>query len=296
MANTDDHVGAEGSLLSKKQREWVAEGSPDPDSSNHRSLRNRIVSRVQTGIGDFSLLHDLPEGDHDRIYEDDEGWMDALVYLFRPYVRDIVEKSSTLEASGSPEGASAEVTSLFESFFGYILENAIERALAIEAPELEEEEWFQTDVNVDVDVSVTKTERLNVVDVDQRLRSGNTTFQKVREHFADGRLTMQEVQQLTRGEEIRGTPSDSQREEILDEPLPMLDGDLPDGYMEIALTGQGATKRMHDEQFMPPGYYVFFGDNRTAVVLEEVGTRLIEGYDHIAAVDDEHASDSDTDE
>lgn len=258
-----------------------------------RNLRAAIRSRVSNGIQDFSLLQNLRDDDREAIYEDGEGWQEALTFLFRPYISDIIEKSSTLEASGSQEYDSKEVTSLFESFFGYILENAIERALAIEAPELEDEEWFQTDVNVDIDVSVTKTERLNVVDVDQQLRSGDMTFQEVREHFADGKLTIQEVQQLTRGEEIRGDPSDPRREEILSDPLPMLRGDLPDGYMKIRLTNPHmTTTKLHDEQYMPPGYNVRFSDDRTAIVLREVGTNLIEAHEHIEAVGGTHTDPS----
>ena len=299
-----DTETAGGALLSPTQREWVEGGAPDPrGSSKHRNYRKRIIERVCRTFLDVPLLDNLPEEDLKKIFRDpssevSDGMFSTLVFIFRPYVHDIVRNPSESELTGSKARTAARATSeTFEDFFGFVLGVAIERAIETEAPELVDQKWRQTEVSVDIDVSTTENERLNVIDAEHRLQSGRMGFQELREHFADGRLTMQEIQQLTRGEEIRGTPSDSQREEIMSDPLPMLKGDLPDGYMKIRITSpRVGTTKLHNEQHMPPGYNVRFSDDRTAVVLEEVGTRLIEAHDHIAAVDDEYDSDSDTDD
>jgi hypothetical protein len=295
-----DTETAGGALLSPKQREWVEGGAPDPrGSSKHRNYRKRIIERVCRTFLDAPLLDNLPEEDLKKIFrnpssEVSDGMFSMLVFIFRPYVHDIVRNPSESELTGSKARTAARATSeTFEDFFGFVLGVAIERAIETEAPELVDQKWRQTEVSVDVDVSTTETERLNVIDAEHRLQSGRMDFQELREHFADGKLTMQEVQQLTRGEEIRGTPRDSQREEILDEPLPMLDGDLPDEYMRIALTNPHVTTtKLHDEQHMPPGYNVRFSDDRTAIVLREVGTNLIEAHEHIEAVGGTHTDPS----
>ena len=75
MANKDDNnTIAGGALLSKKQREWLDEGAPDPNTPAHRSLRVRIRERLLQSFLDFTLLRNLPDGDIEKTFQSDKAW------------------------------------------------------------------------------------------------------------------------------------------------------------------------------------------------------------------------------
>lgn len=69
MANNDD-TSSSAALLSNSQREWLADGAPDPESSAHRSLRMRIRKRLAQSFVDFALLDNLPDEDLDQTFRD----------------------------------------------------------------------------------------------------------------------------------------------------------------------------------------------------------------------------------
>ena len=86
--NSEEDETSIGALLSIKQRDWLADGAPNPDSAAHRSLRQRIRKRVRRSFADYSLLGELPESDLDKMFQDPaveeyEGLIDALAFIYR---------------------------------------------------------------------------------------------------------------------------------------------------------------------------------------------------------------------
>jgi len=71
MANkSDSDTTAGGALLSKKQREWLNEGAPDPNTPAHRQLRIRIRERLLRSFRDFALIAEyLPDGDVEKAFQ-----------------------------------------------------------------------------------------------------------------------------------------------------------------------------------------------------------------------------------
>ena len=74
MANkSDSDTTAGGALLSKKQREWLDEGAPDPNTPAHRQLRIRIRERLLRSFRDFALITEyLPDGDVEKAFQGEE--------------------------------------------------------------------------------------------------------------------------------------------------------------------------------------------------------------------------------
>lgn len=69
MANNNDDTPT-AALLSNSQREWLADGAPDPESAAHRSLRMRIRKRVVQSFVDFTFLENLPDDDLGQVFRD----------------------------------------------------------------------------------------------------------------------------------------------------------------------------------------------------------------------------------
>lgn len=75
MANrNDNNTISSGALLSKKQREWLDAGAPDPNTSAHRALRVRIRERLLQSFLDFTLLRNLPDGDIEKAFQSEKAW------------------------------------------------------------------------------------------------------------------------------------------------------------------------------------------------------------------------------
>ena len=67
------------------------------------------------------------------------------------------------------------------------------------------------------------------------------------------------------------------------QPVSMLQGELPEGYMRIK-SSEYAGEGLRDEGLMPAGYRVRFDEGVEAVVLSEFGSLPIETYDTIDPV------------
>lgn len=85
MANDDSPTAA---LLSNSQRDWLANGAPDPESAAHRSLRMRIRKRVAQSFLDFALLENLPDDDLAQVFagaDDDlvDGMIAVMAVIYR---------------------------------------------------------------------------------------------------------------------------------------------------------------------------------------------------------------------
>jgi len=294
MSNTDPN----SSLLTPRQRQ-VLTGESEISDRGKRAARSRIRRRLIDGMDDFSLLLTHLDKDDEQQISSEASRTNALGFLVRQDVRhlfpepdaasgyrssDEVEEIKTvtdLEVVTDPmsqQGSNLDVLQME-------LEEALRRALAVEVPDHFQTEFQNYDVEIDVDISVrfSKEERLNVMDLEHQLQEGELTFRELRQHYADSKVTMTELQQLTRDEEMHGEPTPEYRKELLSRPVPMLEGEPPEGYMRIRNTNT-ATRRMHDGDHMLEGYYVRFDDHGEAVVLEEVGEALIENFDTIGPV------------
>lgn len=94
MANEAEDDLPSGALLSKSQREWLAEGAQDPENSAHRSLRARIRDRLRQSFTDFRFLDNLPREDREAVFRDiaeqeRSGMVNALSYIYQATSSDL---------------------------------------------------------------------------------------------------------------------------------------------------------------------------------------------------------------
>ena len=137
MANERDDDLPSGALLSKSQREWLAEGGQDPENSAHRSLRARVRDRLRQSFTDFRLLDNLPREDREAVFRDiaeqeRSGMVNALSYIYQATSSDL----------GGP----------LDGDFGTVLERAIRKA---EYEQHRAELDNRLSVNVDSEIKVS---------------------------------------------------------------------------------------------------------------------------------------------
>lgn len=292
--------GLSSSLLTPSQRDFLR-GSSDMTDRGERAARSRIRNRINAGMSDLGLLMRTLDGSDLNKALEETNRTDALAFHFRRDVQPLfpepdpnypsIEEVEAMEQAtgfdlikepGEPRDSSMSVLS-------DRIKMALENALRVEWSASQHTPTHDYDIDIEVDISIrfVKIDRLSVADLEYQLQSGELAFHELAQKFAQGKITLAELQQLCRGEDVVGEISAERREELLSHPVPMLEGEPPEGYMRIKNTNaeNQPTTRLHEDAIMPPGYVIRFNeDDWTAVVLEDIGERAVARYDNIESV------------
>jgi hypothetical protein len=292
MADSDETA----SVLTPAQRDYFL-GTREMSESGERALRRRVRKRITSGMGDLSLLTQrLTRSDYEQALKDVRQ-ADSLAFFFR-------EHAHTLFPEPAPGYPSTDEVKKIEEAFGMEpvqnsgaprdsnlsslqtqIENALLQAIRAEAPERITSRLQDYEIHIDVDLSVrfSKLERLSVMELEYQLQNEDLSFREIRQYYADGKISLTELQQLTRGEEATGEPTPERRKQLLSDPIPMLEGEPPEGYVRIK-NSNTATRRLHEREIMPEGYQIRFDEQGEAVVLEDIGKRAVERFDTIELI------------
>jgi hypothetical protein len=198
-----------------------------------------------------------------------------LAFLLQTHALRALEAPTT-EHEG-PEQYSKQIeTDFLVSFCA----KGIEAALKAKYPST----WFSVDIPPGTSIREREGTLLCVADLEQQLQSGEVSPVEIRRHHGEGRIDTEAYVQLTRDDELLDSDlTDERRQELLDRPVPILEGEHSDKYIQIKSTNP-STKRLHDEAHMPPGYRIPFSDNSVAIVRREIGESLIENISPVEAI------------
>ncbi|KZN26450.1 hypothetical protein A4G99_20570 [Haladaptatus sp. R4] len=261
-------------FLRKGDREYLIEGAdPDWSESTERNKRYRIRERASAAILDYTLLlGELDREEREKIQSNDS--VDALAFFLQTHIRD------SLNSSPDHSKGSGLAMGVVEEALRAEIEKAITRAY-------ETEDNTQTyNISVEnLDLSVNITESPSIERIERQLQSGEISADVIERYYVSGKINEKELHQLTRGLGLFFDITEKQRRELLKEPVPMLVGEIPEGYVKIE-TSDPTMSKLHDTDILPEIYRVVFAEDKTAIVPREVGEQVAKRYSEIEVVEE----------